>query len=74
VIRDEDEVQKMLAHAIECELATIEALEMRSRPPKRELERHRRIAEGLIFSYRGFHEAYDLMPHNCPRLCAALKD
>jgi len=70
--RDVISMAGTLSFAIECELATIERLEMVKRTPKRELARHRKIAEDLILSYQGFHEAWKLVPSNCPRLAERL--
>lgn len=43
-----------LAYFAECQLATVEDLEDRRRPPKRELERHRSIPAQMVETCRQF--------------------
>lgn len=64
----------VLAHATECQLATVESLELRKRTSLSELRRHRIIAAELVFNCadlnvppRGFWGGA------CPRLAELLK-
>jgi hypothetical protein len=64
----------VLAHATECELATLEHLQLRRSAAKSDLRRHAEIAAVLVY------HCYDLkvtprglLGHACPRLEDALK-
>lgn len=39
---------------LDCQLATVEELELLKNPPKNRLRRHRQIAEKMIFAARRF--------------------
>lgn len=63
-----------LAWAAECELATVEHMEMLKRPPKSELERHRRIADRLMNTIFVLHNSWSFEPKDCPRVAEKLKE
>lgn len=65
----------VLAWATECQLATVQGLEMRKRCPAHELTRHRRIAETLVAQCRELGlppTIRGLSGFPCPRLAELL--
>ena len=65
----------VLAWATECQLATVERLALRVRPPVGELRRHRSIAEQLVFHCRDLGvEPRGLMGRECGRLRDAMAE
>jgi len=62
------------AYYTECQLATLEHLEMVKSTPKSRLKRHQSICEGMVNIVRNYN-LKDLGPQvlkNCPRLVARL--
>jgi len=64
-----DHLQEQLLYFTECQLATVEELEILARPPKARLRRHRDIAEKMVMQVR-LHKMTpeDASRARCPRV------